>query len=250
MASPPDPASAHVLITGACGDLGSRLASHFLGRGHRVLGLDVAPAPPPSLAAHPRLSYAICDLADAAAASRAIEGFIVSHGPVRILINNLGLIFSAPAITFVDGQMQGHSTGEFDRVVAVSLNAAFYATIPCVRHMAAGGGVIVNVSSISANGNPGQAAYSAAKAGINGLTASLAKELGPLGIRVAAIAPGFIDTASTRRAMPPEALAKIKRAVPLRRLGTPEEFVHAVQFVVENSYFTSSVLELDGGLTL
>lgn len=250
MAFSSEPASAHVLITGVCGDIGSHLASHFLGKGHRVLGFDVSRQPPAGCRDNPRLNFVSCDLTDAKAAAAEIEAFIAQQGPVRILINNLGLIFSHPVLSFVDGQMQGHSASDFDRVVSVSLNAAFYVTVACVKHMLPDGGVVVNISSVCARGNPGQSAYSAAKAGLNGLTVSQAKELGPMGVRVAAIAPGFIDTSSTRRAMSPDALKKIERSVALRRLGNLEELTHAVQFVVDNSYFTGTVLELDGGLTL
>ena len=240
-----------MLVTGVSGDIGSRLAQHFIERGHRVLGIDVAKEGPKSLRANERFHFVSADLTDAAATAKAIDSFVAAHGAVRVLVNNVGLIFNAPVLTLVDGKMVGHDAASWDKVLAVSLSAAFYVTTACVRHMAsAGGGVIINISSISANGNPGQSAYSAAKGGVNSMTMAQAKELGPMGIRVAAIAPGFIDTSSTQKAMGDEALKKLKRVIPLRRLGTVDELAHAAQFIVENGYFTGTVLELDGGLSV
>jgi len=82
------------------------------------------------------------------------------------------------------------------------------------------------------------------------MTAALAKELGALGIRVAAIAPGYLDTPSTRGAMPEEALSKIRKSIPLKKLGNTRQLCHAVKFIIENEYFHGKVLDLDGGLTL
>lgn len=252
MASSPDPKTHPVLVTGVSGDIGSRLAAHFLDRGHRVLGLDAAPEGPAACRGRDAFRFVRVDLTDAAATAAAIDAFVAEHGPLRIVLNNVGLIHNAPVLSFVDGAMVPHDPAAWDKVLAVTLSAAFYVTTACARHMAqaGGGGVVINISSISANGNPGQSAYSAAKGGVNSLTVAQAKELGPLGIRVAAIAPGFIDTSSTLRAMGEDALKKLKRTIPLRRLGTVEELVHAAQFIVENGYVTGTVLELDGGLTI
>jgi 3-oxoacyl-[acyl-carrier protein] reductase len=251
MKSKPDSEFYNVLVTGVCGDLGSYLAGHFLDKGFRVLGLDIASEAPINYQSHEQLEFITCDLTDPDATSAAIENFISQYGAIRIVVNNVGLIFSSPVLNYVDGQMIGHSFSDWDRVLSVSLSAAFFVTTVCVKHMSqSGGGVVINISSISASGNPGQSAYSAAKGGLNSMTYAQAKELGPLGIRVAAIAPGFIDTPSTRRAMGEDGLKKIKRSVPLRRLGLVEELAHAVQFIVDNKYYTGAVLELDGGLTI
>jgi 3-oxoacyl-[acyl-carrier protein] reductase len=111
-------------------------------------------------------------------------------------------------------------------------------------------GVVVNISSVCANGNPGQVAYSAAKAGLNGLTLALAKELGPLGIRVVGLAPGYFDTASTRRHVSEARLTKVTAAVPLKRLGRVSEIAHAIDFIIGNDYLNGTIMELDGGLVL
>jgi 3-oxoacyl-[acyl-carrier protein] reductase len=110
--------------------------------------------------------------------------------------------------------------------------------------------VIVNISSVSAAGNSGQSAYSASKAGVNALTAVWAKELSPLGIRTVAIAPGYIDTPSTRKAVSDTQLEGITSRIPLRKMGEPKSIVDAVLFAIKNDYVNGTVLEIDGGLTL
>src|SRR5262249_18276823 len=108
-------------------------------------------------------------------------------------------------------------------------------------------GVVVNISSISRNGNPGQSAYAATKAGIDALTVTWSQELAPYGIRVAAIAPGFVETRMTT-AIPPVFLEQIRERTPLKRFGTVDEFARTIQFVLENDYLNGKVLEVDGGL--
>lgn len=217
-----------------------------------MLGLDIVSEAPQNCHGHEMLNFISCDLTDPDKTSAIIESFVNEYGPVNIVINNVGLIFNSPVLQFVDGQMVGHNFSDWSKVLSVSLDSAFYVTTTCAKHLArtGTGGVIINVSSISAKGNPGQSAYSAAKGGLNSMTVAQAKELGPLGIRVAAIAPGFMDTPSTHRAMGEDGLKRVKRNIPLRRLGTVEELTHAIQFIIDNSYYTGTVLELDGGLSI
>jgi 3-oxoacyl-[acyl-carrier protein] reductase len=110
--------------------------------------------------------------------------------------------------------------------------------------------VIINMSSICSRGNKGQAAYSAAKGGLNSLTFALAKELGSFGIRVVAVAPGYFDTASTHESVSTEHLRTVISSVPLRRLGKLDELWSTIQFVIANKYVTGTVIEVDGGLAL
>ena len=111
-------------------------------------------------------------------------------------------------------------------------------------------GVVVNISSVCASGNPGQVAYSAAKAGLNGLTLALAKELGPLGIRVVGLAPGYFETMSTTQNVSEARLAKVVAAVPLKRLGRVAEIANALDFIIDNDYVNGTIIELDGGLVV
>ncbi len=242
----------NMLITGVGGAIGSQLAGHFLGEGYRVLGLDIQSKAPAKCAGHDEFVYTSCDLKDPEATTRAIEDFIKKNGAIDVVINNVGLIFNSPLIRFEEGNLVCHSFEEWNKVLSVSLSSAFYVSATCVKHLVMNNkkGTIINISSICAKGNPGQAAYSAAKAGLNGLTYALAKELGPLGIRVVSIAPGFLDTTSTHDAVSEDKLVRLRKTIPLKRLGNVAELVHAVEFVIDNSYYTGTTLELDGGLTI
>jgi 3-oxoacyl-[acyl-carrier protein] reductase len=111
-------------------------------------------------------------------------------------------------------------------------------------------GVIINISSISAKGNAGQSAYSAAKAAINALTVTWSKELGMFGIRCNAIAPGFFDTDSTHQELDESKLKAYQKNTPVGRLGKTDEIVDAIEFIIGNDYYNGSILELDGGLVI
>lgn len=111
-------------------------------------------------------------------------------------------------------------------------------------------GVIINFSSISAAGNMGQAAYSAAKAGIEALTKVMAKELGMFRIRACAIAPGFIETSSTKAALSDSLINHWKKQTPLRALGRMEDIASTVRYIIETDYLSGAVIHIDGGLTI
>lgn len=245
----PNPTPPIVLITGTSGAIGAHLARHFLNGGATVLGVDKvepAAAPPEGLV------FTRCDLGDGAAATTAIDALAEVHGACDVLINCAGRIANAPLVRLGPAGWESHDFTVWDDVLASGLTAAFHTTALAVKHMLRSRkrGVVINVSSISAKGNPGQAAYSAAKAGLDGLTRSLAKELGPLGIRVVGLAPGYFDTASTRENVPPARLAKVAAAVPLKRLGALDEIVGTVDFIIGNAYMNGTVVELNGGLVL
>ena len=148
--------------------------------------------------------------------------------------------------------IETHDFCEWDRIIAVNLSSYFYVTACVLKKMVSQRtkGVIVSISSISARGNAGQSAYSASKAGIEALTKTWAKELGPLGIRAVCIAPGFIDTEGTHGAISEAMIKSWKRKVPLKRLGTIEEITNAVTMMIENEFFNGKILELDGGLVI
>jgi 3-oxoacyl-[acyl-carrier protein] reductase len=238
-----------VLITGIAGEIGGHLAAELMKDGWTVCGLDRRT--PPN-AARDGLSFLQCDLSDAADTEAKIEIFHAERGAFDAVINCAGLIANAPLVSFVDGRLVHHDTGLWDRVLASCLSSAFYVTACAVQKMVASAkkGVIINVSSVCSRGNAGQVAYSAAKAGMNAMTAALAKELGPLGIRVAALSPGYLDTASTRDHLTAPKLNEIRNAVPLRRLGRLDEAASAIRFVLSNEYVNGKVIELDGGLVL
>jgi 3-oxoacyl-[acyl-carrier protein] reductase len=111
-------------------------------------------------------------------------------------------------------------------------------------------GVVVNISSISSKGNPGQSAYSAAKAGINALTATWSKEFGAFGIRVVAVSPGFINTESTHIALNESMILELSKEIPLGRLGNTSDIAKSVIYAFECDYLNGKILEIDGGLVM
>ncbi len=244
----------NVLITGSSGSLGSYLSEEFLKDGHRVTGIDKDSPKNSSL----EKKYAgfwqflECDLTRADQVRKTLDTAHKPGGAYDLVINNAGLIFNAPLLSIQNGVLSAHAFDAWDKVVASNLNAGFYVTALCAEKMvsAAHPGVIINISSVCSQGNAGQSAYSAAKAGVNAMTVALAKELGPMGVRVAAISPGYLDTPSTRSHMDAKQLDLVRQAVPLRKLGEPKDLMSAVLFIVKNEYFHGKVLELDGGLTL
>lgn len=243
---------ASVLLTGGAGGIGRHLLTRLIEDGARVAVLDKDDAACSALAAEHGVVARACDLGDDDAIAAALLSLAESGFVADVLVHGAGLIHSEPLVNLLSRGERVHSRANWRRVMAANLDAVFLLTSRVVdtwlarRHK----GVAVAISSIAAQGNVGQTAYAAAKAGVNAMTLSWAKELGPLGLRFAAIAPGFIDTPSTRAALSEATLGKLQQQIPLRRLGEPEAIYQAVRHVVENDYLSGTVLEVDGGLSL
>lgn len=238
-----------ILITGVAGAIGGHLVDEFLNHGWIVCGLDrTCPAHPDCEG----FSFQECDLSNGADTEKKIEVFHERFGAFDAVINCAGLIANSPLLSLVKGHLVHHDFRLWDAVLSSCLSSAFYVTACTAPQMVRCGkkGVIINISSICSRGNAGQAAYSAAKGGLNSLTMALAKELGPMGIRVVAVAPGYFDTTSTRKHVPVAKLEEITRSIPLKRLGKVEEVASAVRFILANHYVNGTIIELDGGLVL
>ncbi len=184
----------------------------------------------------------LCDVSDFQAARELVNRVKQDFGTVDLLVNNAGITR--------DGLILTMSEQDFDAVLDVNLKGAFH----MIRHCAGiflrkRSGAIVNVSSVAGlMGNPGQGNYAASKAGLIGLTKSVARELASRGITCNAVAPGFIDTDMTR-ALPGDP-AELTAAIPLGRAGKPEEVAEAVAFLLDAGYITGEVLRVDGGLAM
>jgi 3-oxoacyl-[acyl-carrier protein] reductase len=237
------------VITGSSGEIGSHLVAHFERAGWLVLGVD---AQPPRGEPRANVVTATCNLANGAEAAAALNDLSATYGPPDVLVNCAGRIANSPLVRRGTSGWEAHDFSLWSEVIESSLTSAFHATAICATLMleARRRGVIVNISSVCANGNPGQVAYSAAKAGLNGMTLALAKELGPLGIRVAGLAPGYFDTSSTRQNVSEARLAKVVASVPLKRLGQVAEIATAIDFIIDNDYVNGTIVELDGGLVI
>ncbi len=183
------------------------------------------------------------DVASAEATEKAIKEILERHGKIDILVNNAGIA--------VDALVVRTKTEDWQRTIDVNLSGCFYCARAVAKPMMkARRGRIVNISSvIGLMGNAGQIAYATSKAGIFGLTKSLAKELGSRGVTVNAVAPGYIDTDMTNT-LTEELKNSILENVPLSRMGTGEDIAGAVQFLCgeDASYITGSVISVNGGM--
>ena len=183
-----------------------------------------------------------CDVSDGEAVKETVAKIKAELGGVQLLVNNAGITR--------DGLVATMKEADFDEVLDVNLKGAFHMIRHCSGLMLrAKYGRIVNISSVAGlMGNPGQANYAAAKAGLIGLTKTTAKELASRGITVNAVAPGLIDTDMTRKlGLKEDAL---KAAIPLGRAGKPEEVAEAVAFLLQADYITGEVLRVDGGMAM
>jgi 3-oxoacyl-[acyl-carrier protein] reductase len=183
------------------------------------------------------------DAADARAAARLVEQAVGAVGEIDLLVNNAG-INRAASLAFM-------SDASWDAVIQTNLSGAFYLTRLTVQRLLKHKrpGSIVNVSSLTAlRGASGQTYYAASKAGLIGMTASLAREVAPYGIRVNAVAPGYIDTEMVA-AMPKDRVAALVDQIPMKRLGRGDEVARMVSFLLSDaaSYITGSVIPIDGG---
>jgi 3-oxoacyl-[acyl-carrier protein] reductase len=242
-----------VIVTGGVRGLGRRTVERLVSKGAEVTVFDLDAAGLAELGREGGVAGCVeCDVSDYAQVAAATARFHEERGAADVLVNNAGVLYSAPLVRITPAGIERHDAAEWNRVLAADLSSVFYMTACVVEKMVATRtrGVIVNISSVSAAGNAGQSAYSAAKAGVNALTATWAKELSLMGIRVAAVAPGFTETESTREALSEAVLRETVKRVPLRRLGRPEEIADGVVHVIENDFFNGKVFELDGGLIL
>jgi 3-oxoacyl-[acyl-carrier protein] reductase len=172
-------------------------------------------------------------------------------GQIDGLINNAGITRDAMLVKRTNGDIITMSLKDWQQVVDVNLTGTFLCGREAAQHMVKGNrkGVIVNISSICRNGNIGQSNYSATKSGVAALTSTWGKELCRYGIRVGAVAPGYVNTEMVQQ-IRPEVLEKITAQVPLGRLAEPAEIAHTARYIIENDYFSSRTISVDGGFRL
>ncbi|MCB9687854.1 MAG: SDR family oxidoreductase [Alphaproteobacteria bacterium] len=244
------------IVTGGASGMGRTFAMELARGGATVVvaDLDQAKMDEVVAAGEGRIHAIRCNVAQEEDVVALIDGAHEKMGGLNALINNAG-IFRDGLLVKQDketGAVKKMSLDAWNAVIAVDLTGPFLCTREFAAKMIATGtkkSCIVNISSIARHGNQGQTNYSAAKAGLVADTKLWGLELARYGIRVGAIAPGFVDT-PILQGMRPDVLEGMLKGVPLRRAAAPEEIFQAVRFVLECDYFTGRCIDVDGGLTL
>jgi len=238
------------IVTGGARGIGSAIVLKLAGLGADVAVVDLLEAEAEEtvrkVEALGRKSVAVrCDISSSEDVKEMFETVKTALGGVHILINNAGITR--------DNLMLRMSDSDWDSVIKVNLTGTFNCCRVAAKHfIRQRSGTIVNLASVvGIMGNAGQVNYSASKAGIIGLTKSVAKELAPRGVTVNAIAPGYIETDMTGK-LPEEARSAFMSAIPLRRFGTVDDVANIVAFLVSDAanYITGQVIKVDGGLLM
>ncbi|MCD8509447.1 MAG: 3-oxoacyl-ACP reductase FabG [Bacillus sp. (in: Bacteria)] len=239
-----------VLITGGAGGIGGAAARLFAESGDSVVVADyVEDAGKKTVAELPEVVgghlFVQVDVADSASVAEMVSKVVDHYGKIDVLVNNAGITR--------DAMFRKMSEDDWHQVINVNLNGVYYCAKAVIPHLLEqGSGVIINTSSVvGVHGNIGQTNYAATKSAVIGMTKTWAKELGPKGIRVNAVAPGFINT-NMVASVPEKILSQLAEKVPLRRLGEAEDIGKAYVFLASDdaSYVNGTVLEVTGGLTL
>lgn len=239
-------ANKKALVTGASRGIGKAITEKFLAEGAEVWGLgtkEPADLAARIAAADGKLHWIVADVGDLASIEAVIDGALKESGGFDILVNNAGIT--------KDGLSFRMGLADWQKVIDVNLTGAFLVARTVGRDMIRKkAGSIINMSSVvGVHGNGGQANYAASKAGLIGVTKSLAQEVASRGVRVNAIAPGYIATDMTD-AIPEAAKEKLMDHIPLKRLGAGEDIAEAALFLASDgaSYITGQVLSVDGGM--
>ncbi len=237
------------IVTGGARGIGLSVAKELAGRGADIAIWDVIEDAAKGSAEElcslgVKATAQKVDVTNAAETEEAATEAVSAHGKVGILINNAGITR--------DGMLLRMDESDWDLVLTVNLKGAFLCTKAVARKMRKTGGSIVNMASVVGMvGNAGQANYSASKAGLIGLTKTCARELARYGIRVNAVAPGYVDTEMTRQ-LSEKVREQVLANVPMGRYGTPEEVAATVSFLAgdESSYVTGQVIRVCGGMAM
>ncbi len=235
------------LVTGATRGIGRAIATELARQGVRVIGTATseagAQAISEALSAFEGCKGVVLNVTDAPATDALVDSIVKEQGALDILVNNAGITRDTLAMRMKDD--------DWDAVIDTNLKAVFRLSRAVMRPMMKQRhGRIINITSVvGASGNPGQANYAAAKAGVAGMTRALARELGSRNITVNCVAPGFIDTDMTKGLSEAQHTA-LKAQIPLGRLGQPEDIAHAVVFLAspQAGYITGTEMHVNGGM--
>jgi 3-oxoacyl-[acyl-carrier protein] reductase len=230
------------LVTGATRGIGAAIAAELKAQGATVIGTATSQSGADKITAA-GIQGVVLNVTDGAAVDALVDSIVKEHGGLHILVNNAGITRDTLAMRMKDEQ--------WDEVADTNLKAVFRVSRAAIKPMMKQRqGRIINITSVvGAAGNPGQANYAAAKAGVAGMTRALAQELGSRGITVNCIAPGFIATDMTAE-LPEAQKAALMAKIPVGRLGQAAEIAHAVGFLAspQAAYITGHELHVNGGM--
>ena len=238
------------VVTGAARGIGRAIVEELLKQGRTVAGLDVNGEQLVEMAqamgeTDSKVITKCVDISDSAAFTETLETLASEHGGIGIMVNNAGITR--------DNLLIRMSDEEFDQVLQINLRAAFVGTRAAAKSMMRNRfGRIINISSVSGvMGNAGQTNYAASKAGLIGMTKTVARELAKKNVTANCVAPGFIDTEMSRK-LPQVVRDGAVQMIPMRKMGNPEDIAKAVAFLAsdEAGYITGQVLCVDGGMAM
>jgi len=240
-----------IIITGGGRGMGKRFALDLKTLGARPFVVDVVGENLDALMSEAQIPGDVLDVTSEKDVEVFFEKYASENGCPDVLINNAGITADGLFIRKKGDEVTKFSYENWQKVLNVNLTGVFLCGREAAYHMVKTGtkGVIINISSISRAGNLGQTNYSATKSAVDALTVTWAKELSRYGIRVGAIAPGYINTEMVAK-IRQDVLDKIIQNIPVGRLGEMEEISQAVQFIIRNEFFTGRVLEVDGGMRI
>jgi len=241
----------NIVITGGARGMGKKFAVDLKHLGAKPYVVDVIQENLDALKNETGIPGRVVDVSNEKSVETLFENYTAEHGAPNVLINNAGITADALFIKQKGDEITKFPFSNWEKVINVNLTGVFLcareAAYQMVKHKVRG--VIINISSISRAGNLGQTNYSATKSAVDSMTVTWAKELSRFGIRVGAIAPGYINTEMVAK-IRPDVLEKVIQNIPVGRLGEMEEISQAAQFIVKNDFFTGRIMEVDGGMRI
>jgi 3-oxoacyl-[acyl-carrier protein] reductase len=246
-----DIAGKKIIITGGGRGMGKQFALTMKELGGKPFVVDVIQENLDALKKETGIDGAVVDVTNEASVVDFFENYVKNHGAPDVLVNNAGITSDGLFCREKDKEILKFSMDAWNKVIGVNLTGVFLCGREAAGQMIKAGvkGVIVNISSISRAGNLGQTNYSATKSAVDAMTVTWAKELSRYGIRVGAIAPGYINTEMVAK-IRQDVLDKIIKQIPAGRLGEMKEIALTVKFIIENDFFTGRVIEVDGGMRI
>jgi 3-oxoacyl-[acyl-carrier protein] reductase len=242
------------IVTGAASGLGRHFARELVGAGASVFAGDIDADGLEQLKAEAdplpgRIHTGKLDVRQETSVVEFVQAAGEEFGGVNVLVNNAGILRDGLLSQEEDGWVRKLPSAQWKQVLDVNLTGPYLMTREVVADLITRGirqSVVVNLSSVTRSGNPGQSNYSASKAGLDAATRTWALELAHHGVRVAGIAPGVIETPILKH-ISDDAMKSLAERIPLGRIGTPHEVWLALKFIIECDYFTARILEVDGG---